>query len=396
MRGNLYGFALSCLFLIVHFSSAQLHQKKLPVKLQNKVGQWLEFEFESGDIPEDATIIELYKKNDTIQLSLVRVVHHKEKQIAVKLLGKVSENYPWKKGAEFSLSWSDSSSKSYEQLKAEYEIVEEKRENAKVIAQNSDILEFEKLPKKIQNSDICLIIKKLGKDSVLAGYFLKISDSKLQYLRAYDANQKNVAPLAFEKNEMVQVVFSVLKSKQYIDLEKLKKVALMNSNAGYSLAAFTLLNQNYSKLVQDEIYIFELAQLADQLGNHKRAIELMKVLLKKQGNYYYYNNIALYYFHDQNYTMAQKYFDLAIIVNPDYERALYNRAYFYSVLQKYSESLSDLNKLVKLSPKNALYYFERSLVYLHLKQKEKACEDISKSIEFGNDKAEKLQEKFCN
>lgn len=77
---------------------------------------------------------------------------------------------------------------------------------------------------------------------------------------------------------------------------------------------------------------------------------------------------------------AIKDFSKAILINPDYDFAYYNRAKVYAELNLFDKALADINKAIELN-RNSDYYMSRALIYKSLKETEKSLTDFNKAIE---------------
>jgi len=60
-----------------------------------------------------------------------------------------------------------------------------------------------------------------------------------------------------------------------------------------------------------------------------------------------------------------------------------NRGYDELKLQKLQEALNDINESLKVYPTNSYAFRNRALVYLAMKQKDKACEDLREALKQG-------------
>lgn len=93
-------------------------------------------------------------------------------------------------------------------------------------------------------------------------------------------------------------------------------------------------------------------------------------------------NRALTYFYLENYEKAIVDFDAALALNEE-PYSLINRGYSYYLIGEPEKALNDLNKGLPILPKYALGHYIRSLTYLKLKKKKKACADLKKALELG-------------
>ncbi|NML39719.1 tetratricopeptide repeat protein [Chitinophaga sp. G-6-1-13] len=69
-------------------------------------------------------------------------------------------------------------------------------------------------------------------------------------------------------------------------------------------------------------------------------------------------------------------------------------------LKDLKNALKDIQRSVALDPKNSYAYRNRALVYLAMKQPDKACEDLHRAINLGyttmyGDDVQQLLEKHC-
>lgn len=81
----------------------------------------------------------------------------------------------------------------------------------------------------------------------------------------------------------------------------------------------------------------------------------------------------------KQYEKALSYFNQAIAITGD--SASYNkRGLCYFMLLNYDSALIDFNSSIKLSPLNADYYYNRSMVWLAKSENQKAFEDCTESI----------------
>ena len=79
---------------------------------------------------------------------------------------------------------------------------------------------------------------------------------------------------------------------------------------------------------------------------------------------------------------------------------LNNRGYAEYKLNKLSLALQDINRSLELYPENSFAYKNRALVYLAMKDREKACADLEKAEAAGftqmyGDEVKKLRLEYC-
>ncbi len=89
----------------------------------------------------------------------------------------------------------------------------------------------------------------------------------------------------------------------------------------------------------------------------------------------------------QDYENAILDYNKVITANPNDAVAYYNRATCKGGIDDYGAGVSDMDEAIKLDPKNASYYKQRGNFYYQLSQKDKACFDWRKAVEFGGCKS---------
>ena len=85
----------------------------------------------------------------------------------------------------------------------------------------------------------------------------------------------------------------------------------------------------------------------------------------------------------------------AIELLPDLPYAHYNLGNLYCLSGDLPESINRYNKAVELFPLFADAYYNRGLVLIYLKDKEKGCIDLSKAGELGVAEAYGVIKKYC-
>ena len=73
-------------------------------------------------------------------------------------------------------------------------------------------------------------------------------------------------------------------------------------------------------------------------------------------------------------------FNKALLINPNYDFAYFNRAKVYEELNLFDKAIADINKAILLN-NNSDYYMSRALMYKSLKDTEKSLNDFNKAIE---------------
>ena len=108
-----------------------------------------------------------------------------------------------------------------------------------------------------------------------------------------------------------------------------------------------------------------------------------------------YNNKSYAFVKLKKYAKALPIVEIALKLDKSDWHYWDTRAEIYLNLGLYQKCISDLDKALKIK-KNENSYFLRGLAYIRIGEKEKGCKDLSKSGEFGNEKAYEEINKNCN
>ena len=79
----------------------------------------------------------------------------------------------------------------------------------------------------------------------------------------------------------------------------------------------------------------------------------------------------------------------------NYVEAMSDRGIAKAGMGSTNEALKDLTAAILMNPEFAMAYFNRALVYLNTGKKELACIDLQKAAKLGNTDANKLYQKQC-
>ena len=88
-------------------------------------------------------------------------------------------------------------------------------------------------------------------------------------------------------------------------------------------------------------------------------------------------------------------YNTAILLDPGFPFAYYNRGVLYATLGNYQEALYDFRRAVDLKKNFAEGYYNLGLIYLLMKDKNGGCKYLSKSGELGIPDAYKVMKRFC-
>jgi len=96
-----------------------------------------------------------------------------------------------------------------------------------------------------------------------------------------------------------------------------------------------------------------------------------------------------------DYRGAIKDFDTALKIAPDEEGVLMERGKAQMALKSYQDSISDFSKILKMDPQNKDAYYLRGLIFIHLGESGKGCEDLSHAGELGDEQAYERIREYC-
>ncbi len=108
-----------------------------------------------------------------------------------------------------------------------------------------------------------------------------------------------------------------------------------------------------------------LADLESQKINHQTAGHLFK---------------GLTYFYQDRFQEALVQGNLALQINPRYERAYSARGGVYFGLGKYDQAVADYNRALEIDPQYAGAYYNRGCAYLKTRQYERAMADFDRTL----------------
>ncbi len=133
------------------------------------------------------------------------------------------------------------------------------------------------------------------------------------------------------------------------------------------------------------------------LGRYEEAIaDLEKAQKLDPTNPHVFYNSAVIKEQIENYGAAVLDYNRAIQLAPGDAAAYYGRAYSKSMKGEAGGAIADLDKAISLNGADAAFYKLRANLYYQMKNKDKACFDWRKAVEFGDEKARFSIEKYCN
>ncbi|MDZ4847264.1 MAG: tetratricopeptide repeat protein [Chitinophagales bacterium] len=191
-------------------------------------------------------------------------------------------------------------------------------------------------------------------DSAAHYLFLKDVKPALNALIHYYFLRKDFARLLAEANKIPRESVS--------DAWTLYRIGEANYTLGYYQPA-----QDYFKAacaMQHFNMDFQnkLAATLTQLGKYAEAKKIYQFILAEQPRYESaWSNIGFLYLRENNFKLAETYFDKALSLNPDYELALINKASLYFYTKRNAEAKKLVKQVLKINPQNmqALQLFEQ-------------------------------------
>jgi tetratricopeptide (TPR) repeat protein len=107
--------------------------------------------------------------------------------------------------------------------------------------------------------------------------------------------------------------------------------------------------------------------------------------VKKDADYWF-NKGALVSTYGNNQA-AVKYFQKAIVLNPNFSGAYFSQGVSFGQLGEYQKAIAQINRALKMEPQNGMYYYGRGRVYLLSGDKTRAMEDFKKAADLEDEDA---------
>ena len=107
--------------------------------------------------------------------------------------------------------------------------------------------------------------------------------------------------------------------------------------------------------------------------------------IKKDAEYWF-NKGALVSTYGNNQA-AVKYFQKAIVLNPNFSGAYFSQGVSFGQLGEYQKAIAQINRALKMEPQNGMYYYGRGRVYLLAGDKTRAMGDFKKAADLEDEDA---------
>lgn len=101
---------------------------------------------------------------------------------------------------------------------------------------------------------------------------------------------------------------------------------------------------------------------------------------------YWFNKGALVSTYGNN-EAAVKYFQKAIVLNPNFSAAYFSQGVSFGQLGEYQKAIAQIDRAIKMEPQNGMYYYGRGRVYLLSGNKTRAMGDFKKAAELEDEDA---------
>lgn len=199
-------------------------------------------------------------------------------------------------------------------------------------------------------------------------------------------------------------------------LRELKKAELLNPDdhvTHYDLGLVYLSRERYDQAIVHFERAVQLkpdyAPAINSLGNAyaaqqnwDKAIEAYERIIEDAfygTPYFALSNLGLAYYHKNDFIQAEKYFNEALKLSPDFVQALGGLGMMYNDMGRYSEAVAKLTRAVKKDPKFAPLHFELGRAYRGLNNKRMAQTEFQQVLQLAPDsplalEAQKEMKKF--
>jgi tetratricopeptide (TPR) repeat protein len=185
-------------------------------------------------------------------------------------------------------------------------------------------------------------------------------------------------------------------------LRELKKAELLNPDdhiTHYDLGLVYMARERYDQAIQHFERAVQLkpdyAPAINSLGNAyaaqqdwDKAIQAYERIVEDAfygTPYFALSNLGLAYYHKNDFIKAEKYFNEALKMSPDFVQALGGLGMMYNEMGRYSEAVAKLSRAVKKDPKFAPLHFELGRAYRGLNNKRMAQAEFQQVLQLAPD-----------
>jgi len=114
-----------------------------------------------------------------------------------------------------------------------------------------------------------------------------------------------------------------------------------------------------------------------------------------QRNFHMYILHGMTEYHRGNYGRAVEDFDRAIEINPDDDKAYFDRGYAYNGMGNYMRSVEDFSRAIEINSGSAQFYNDRGVSYMALGDEIHALEDFNRAVEIDPQHAQAYFNRGC-
>ena len=142
---------------------------------------------------------------------------------------------------------------------------------------------------------------------------------------------------------------------------------------GNNKQAFIRMTDYINVFPKDYTAKYNYAIMADRMGDAELAIKNYTLVMKKDSNHWQSrNNMYLFLFKKKNYVEALKLINEVLIIKPNYQPVLRDKAHVYLYLKKLDLALKYIDQSIKLNPKDYIATNILGMIYSGLREYAKA------------------------
>ena len=185
-------------------------------------------------------------------------------------------------------------------------------------------------------------------------------------------------------NERITYIKENRELEEQLELEKQRNEKLAKQIRNLQNDAGTVQNENVKKLV-NSLSANEWNRLSLQQVNPNKKIEYLTQAILLDPDYViaYYNRGTAYY-EMSKYAESIEDFDKAIELNPHYGKAYNNRGVVHSSLGSYEKAIDDFKRAFELNPHIVTIFNNRGAAYNKLGKNDLAIRDFNRAIEINS------------
>ena len=142
---------------------------------------------------------------------------------------------------------------------------------------------------------------------------------------------------------------------------------------GNTKQAFIRMKDYIKTFPKDYTAKYNYAIMADRMGDKELAIKNYTFVMKADSNHWQSrNNMYLFLFENKRYTEALKLINEVLIIKPNYQPVLRDKAHVFFYLKKLDLALKFISESIKLNPKDYIATNILGMIYIGLREYAKA------------------------